>query len=110
MEFRKIEHLRRLQIGVIGLVAVMMLVGLAAMLTDRPIPIIQTTTTDAEGNVIVKQGDNKDAGPSEPLNELGVQPAPAQNMGGGEAQKNDALPAPVAPGQNVPDLEPAQGQ
>lgn len=105
MEFRKIEHVRRLQIGIIGLVAVLMLVGLAGMLTDRPIPIIQTTTTDAAGNVIVKQGDNKDAGPSEPLNELGVQPAPAQESGDNQEQKNDALPAQVAPGENVPDLQ-----
>lgn len=110
MEFRKIEHLRRLQIGVIGLVAVIMLVGLAAMLTDRPIPIIQTTVTDAEGNVTVKQGANKDAGPSEPLNQLGVQPAPSPGMVKDDSDTNDALPAPVGAGENVPDLEPAQGQ
>lgn len=110
MEFRKIEHVRRLQIGIIGLLAVLMLVGLASMLTDKPVPIIQTTTTDAEGNVIVKKGDNKDVGPSEPLSELGMQPAPAQNPNIANSQKNDALPAPVAPGENVPDLEPSEGQ
>lgn len=107
MEFRKIDHLRRLQIGVIGLVAVVLLVGLAAMLTDRSASVGETKVTDAEGNVTITKADGSEVSASDPLNEIGVQPAQSPENAPEKTPKNDALPAPVAPGENVPDLEPS---
>jgi predicted lipid-binding transport protein (Tim44 family) len=89
------DRLRRLQIGIAGLVAVLLLVGLAGIISDRAGPPAANTT---DGTV-------KAAGtePSEPLAELGVQPTAPEEAPAAAPPSGDV---PVAAGKAVPDLRP----
>ncbi len=107
---RSLEQYRRLQIGGIGLAAVILLVVLAGILSDRNI-----VPGTAENGTAVTETTGK--APSEPLSELGVQPAPAADN---KAVTSEHIPVPtqpnarqvtgngalpdIRPGERVPDL------
>lgn len=113
--FHSDDHYRRLQIGGIGFAGVILLVGLAGILGDRDGKL--TTATVAQQDAT---GAAKDAPSSEPLSELGVQPAPPSEgkavaprivptlpqatTSNGNA---NALPPAVRPGERVQDLPPS---
>ncbi len=106
MPLRSIEQYRRLQIGGIGLAGVILLVVLAGILSERN---IAPGTSGAAENAAPAGNAKK---PSEPLSELGVQPAPAaqaeQAPPATEArpaqpERSETLPE-IKPGERVPDL------
>ena len=129
--FRSVDHYRRLQIGGIGLAAVILLVGLAGILADQKEG--SAFSFDSDVSDVVR----KDKAPTESLSELGVQPAPPSETpvphmrptlprganGNGNANGNaaanpnpnangsaNALPPPVRPGERVQDLPPSNNQ
>ena len=80
--------------------AVILLVGLASLLGTRErTGDVHAAAKTPAGAAAAQAGKS----PSEPLAELGVQPAPANDK---SRQTAGALPDAVAPGQKVPDLEP----
>lgn len=109
MQLRSLERRRRLQIGGIGLAAVALLVGLASILGERG---PGATVAASNGGAPETQSGNA---PSEPLSELGVQPAPAAEDKVNQAapprrvqdSNPNALPPQVRPGERVQDLQPA---
>ena len=98
------DTMQRIQVGVIGLVAVLLLVSVANFVLQRAsdersaIEEIQADSADL-GRQIVGE---PEAAPAEPLAELGITPAPAP----GEVEEAPATIAPKARGQVVPDLKP----
>lgn len=114
--FRSVDHYRRLQIGGIGLAAVILLVGLAGILADQKGGSAFSFDNDVTDVI------RKDKAPTEPLSELGVQPAPPSETpvpqmrptlprsangnvnGNGSA---NTLPPTVRPGERVQDLPPS---
>ena len=111
MSPRSHEHYRRLQIGGIGLAAVILLVVLAGILSDRRLPGGVELQTDP-----VMTEETKTATTSEPLSELGVQPAPPaedkrEESNGASALPQqprgataNTLPPALKPGERAPDL------
>jgi hypothetical protein len=108
------DELRRVQTGGIGIVAVLLLIGLASTLTAR-----SGSNPVASGPAAAQQTDADGAAKSgEPLVELGVQPstqkdAPAQAAPSAGPNTAPAIvapppsqPVPVAPDGSVPDLKP----
>lgn len=92
------DGMRRLQIGIAGVLTVLLLVGMAGLVGDRArerAALEADATAEAGG----QGGAQKSA--SAPLEELGVQPM---------SKEQTPTPAPAAkappPGATVPDLEP----
>jgi len=96
--------MQRIQVGVVGLAAVLLLVSVANFIIQRASDEqtgIEEMQAEATGVAppIINVPEEK---PAEPLAELGITPAPAQGTGKAEAQN----PAANLPGQTVPDLQP----
>ena len=72
------ENVQRLQIGVLGLVAVILLVGLAGIANDRASNEVPVTKEIAETGSPVEEAPAKTEAPKEPLAELGAVPAPEE--------------------------------
>ena len=96
--------MQRIQVGVIGLAAVLLLVSIANFVIQRAsdektvVEEMQAGGADPEPAVAT----NPEGKPAEPLAELGITPAPESGAAKGEAQK----PPRNLPGQTVPDLKP----
>lgn len=98
------DTMQRIQVGIVGLVAVLLLVSVINFVqqraSDEPTAIEQLQA-DAEGMLPNLIEDSQEV-PAEPLAELGITPAPQPD----EEDVEPAL-APVGPSaQTVPDLKP----
>ncbi len=98
------DTMQRIQVGVVGLAAVLLLVSIANFVIQRASheqTVIEEMQGEAKGGVppIAAGSEEK---PAEPLAELGITPAPASGAGQAEVQK----PSANLPGQTVPDLKP----
>tara|TARA_R110001606_G_scaffold12706_10_gene55680 strand:+ start:32603 stop:32968 length:366 start_codon:yes stop_codon:yes gene_type:complete len=96
------DTMQRIQVGVVGLAAVLLLVSVANFVIQRASheqTVIEEMQAEATGSAPPLAGTPEEK-PAEPLAELGLTPAPA--TGKPEAQK----PAANLPGQTVPDLKP----
>ncbi|WP_321322837.1 hypothetical protein [uncultured Parasphingorhabdus sp.] len=98
------DTMQRIQVGVVGLAAVLLLVSVANFIIQRASDeqtVIEEMQAEAAGAVppVTTVPEGK---PAEPLAELGITPAPASGGGKAEAQN----PAANLPGQTVPDLRP----
>ena len=96
--------MQRIQVGVIGLAAVLLLVSVANFVIQRASDeqtVIEEMQKGEEG-LAPPLVSNPEKNSSEPLAELGITPAPEQGKGNSEDQK----PATNLPGQTVPDLQP----
>ncbi|MBN8845924.1 MAG: hypothetical protein J0H88_22015 [Sphingomonadales bacterium] len=95
------DSMRRMQIGIAGVLTVLLLVGMAGLIGDRARENAAqdvAATTQASAN-----GDQQKAS-NAPLEELGVQPVSKdQNTSTGVKTPQSAPPAPAS---TVPDLEP----
>jgi hypothetical protein len=89
------DSMRRLQIGVAGLLTVLLLVGMAGLISDRA---RQNAAQEAPGTTQMAPLDAAKAG-SAPLEELGVQPVSKDQNEVGGVKAPQPVPA-------VPDLEP----
>ena len=98
------DTMQRIQVGVVGLVAVLLLVSVANFVLQRAsdeetaIEEIQAEALEGSRSVVAVE----EEAPAEPLAELGITPAPAPE------EETDTAPAPASDttGQVVPDLEP----
>jgi hypothetical protein len=98
------DTMQRIQVGVVGLAAVLLLVSVANFVIQRASDE-QTVLEEMQGDgtgIVPPLASKPEEKPSEPLAELGLTPAPASGTGKSEAQK----PAANLPGQTVPDLKP----
>jgi len=96
--------MQRIQVGVIGLAAVLLLVSVANFVIQRASDeqtVIEEMQKGEEG-LAPPLVSNPEKNSAEPLAELGITPAPEQGKGNSEDQK----PATNLPGQTVPDLQP----
>lgn len=96
--------MQRIQVGVVGLAAVLLLVSVANFVIQRASDeqtVIEEMQGDGSG-VAPPLASNPEGKPSEPLAELGITPAPESKAGKSESQK----PTANLPGQTVPDLKP----
>lgn len=95
------DTMRRLQIGIAGVLTVLLLVGMAGLIGDRA---RQSAAGDGATATEVKMPGDEQTSSGAPLEELGVQAvSPASK------DENAATPAKVpqaAPSSTVPDLEP----
>lgn len=93
------DGMRRLQIGIAGVLTVMLLVGMAGLIGDRAREnaAVQGAAVDAQA---VTSGAEQKAG-SAPLEELGVQPV-SKDQNSASGVKTPQAPPPAT----VPDLEP----
>ncbi|SNS62037.1 hypothetical protein [Sphingopyxis indica] len=90
------DTMRRLQIGIAGLLAVLLLVGLAGLIGDRA---RENAAKDAATAIEVKMPGPQPKPASAPLEELGVQPV--------SKDENEDMSVKVPqPTPTVPDLEP----
>lgn len=89
------DAMRRLQIGIAGVLTVLLLVGMAGLIGDRARERA-AADPDTAAEVKVPGADQKPA--SAPLEELGVQPV--------SKEQNDDPAAKVPTAPAVPDLEP----
>lgn len=98
------DTMQRIQVGIVGLVAVLLLVSIANFVlqraSDEQTAIEEIQAEAQSGAPELAQED--EAAPSEPLAELGITPAAAPE----EASPAPAVPAPGNRGLVVPDLEP----
>ena len=90
------DMMRRLQIGVAGLLTVLLLVGLAGLIGDRA---RENAAKDAASAVVVKMPGDPPKPASAPLEELGVQPVSKDENEDMSVKVPQATPT-------VPDLEP----
>lgn len=96
--------MQRIQVGVIGLAAVLLLVSIANFVIQRASheqTVLEELQGEGEGRS-APLASNPEEKPAEPLAELGITPAPAPGTGQAEVQK----PSANLPGQTVPDLKP----
>ena len=94
------DSMRRLQIGIAGVLTVLLLVGMAGLIGDRA---RQNAAQETAAEQVAAPGDaSKPA--SAPLEELGVQPVSKDQNQTSDVKTPQALPA--APAAGVPDLEP----
>jgi predicted lipid-binding transport protein (Tim44 family) len=97
------DSMRRLQIGIAGVMAVLLLVGLAGLIGDRA---REQVASDAGVAAAPAATGGADKGSGAPLEELGVQPVtPADPSAAGAAPAAKAPPLQPATAK-VPDLEP----
>ncbi|MBL9071435.1 MAG: hypothetical protein JNM03_15740 [Sphingopyxis sp.] len=95
------DSVRRLQIGIAGVLTVLLLVGMAGLVGDRARQnAVQDASTAAQA---ATSGDGTKPG-SAPLEELGVQPVSKDQNTAADIKAQQAAPA--APAATVPDLEP----
>lgn len=98
------DMMQRIQVGVVGLVAVLLLVSVANFVMQRASDeksAIEEIQETAEGGARSLEAEPAEP-PSEPLADLGITPAPAP-----EEDDEKAAPTSSAPiGQVVPDLKP----
>ena len=94
------DSMRRLQIGVAGVLTVLLLVGMAGLIGDRA---REKVAEDAAATETVKMPGEEKAGTA-PLEELGVQPV-SQESKDVNVQPGAKVPQ-AAPSVTVPDLEP----
>lgn len=102
------DTIQRIQVGVVGLVAVLLLVSVANFVLQRAsdeqsaIEEIQDEATGGARELVKDIAPAPAPAPAEPLAELGITPAPV-------AEDEVVKPVPTVPGkrsQVVPDLEP----
>ncbi len=99
---RKSDAIRRLQVGLTGLVLVALLVGLSTLLTSET---RQAAAAAAADNSAAGMPGTADPAASEgALTDLGVEPAAADSGTVTSPNPNAQAPAPVGP--LVPDLQP----
>ena len=98
------DTMQRIQVGVIGLAAVLLLVSVANFVIQRASDeqTVIEELQEADEGVAPPLVSTPEGEPAEPLAELGITPAPESGAGKAEAQK----PATNLPGQTVPDLKP----
>lgn len=93
------DSMRRLQIGIAGVLTVLLLVGMAGLIGERA---QERALDDAAVEAAVKMpGDDTKAGKA-PLEELGVQPVSKEENPGTAVKVPQAAPSTAT----VPDLEP----
>lgn len=95
------DTMRRLQIGIAGVLTVLLLVGMAGLIGDRARE--QVAADDAANAQVKMPGDEKAGGAA--LEELGVQPVSPSSKDE-NAETSIKVPQAVAPAATVPDLEP----
>ena len=96
------DSMRRLQIGIAGVMAVLLLVGLAGLIGDRAREQVNNEAVAANP----AQTGTAEKGSGAPLEELGVQPV-TPTTDKAAAAPQPAKAAPLAPTTSkVPDLEP----
>lgn len=102
------DTVQRIQVGVVGLVAVLLLVSVANFVLQRAsdeqsaIEEIQAEAADRSREMVQEVAPVPTPAPAEPLAELGITPAPVP-------EDEVVQPVPSVPGsraQVVPDLEP----
>ncbi|MEP2103485.1 MAG: hypothetical protein ABJP02_15255 [Parasphingorhabdus sp.] len=104
------DTIQRIQVGVVGLVAVLLVVSVANFVLQRAsdeqsaIQEIQTEALENAGRIAAEAEPTPVPvqAPAEPLAEMGITPAPVQ-------EEEVVEPVPIVPGtraQVVPDLEP----
>ena len=96
------DSTRRLQIGIAGVMAVFLLVGLAGLIGDRARERVETDAATATGPAVAGEADKTSGAP---LEELGVQPVTPADEETVAAPTAKAAPVPTATAK-VPDLEP----
>ncbi len=97
------DTMQRIQVGVVGLVAVLLLVSVANFVVQRASDeqsAIEELQAEADGQM--PELASEEEPPAEPLAELGITPAPEPET---ETPELEAMPLEGA-GQVVPDLEP----
>lgn len=92
------DSVRRLQIGIAGVLTVLLLVGMAGLISDRA---RENAVVDAGGETVVKLPGTETKAGNAPLEELGVQPVSKDAK-----DINHVAGAKVPPTATVPDLEP----
>ncbi len=98
------DTMQRIQVGVIGLAAVLLLVSIANFVIQRA-SHEQTVLEEMQGEGVGRTAplaSKPEEKPAEPLAELGLTPAPATGTGKADVR----LPSANLPGQTVPDLKP----
>ncbi len=98
------DTMQRIQVGVIGLAAVLLLVSIANFVIQRASQeqtVLEEMQAEGESRTapIASKAEEK---PAEPLAELGITPAPVPGAGKADVP----LPSANLPGQTVPDLKP----
>lgn len=97
------DSMRRLQIGIAGVLTVLLLVGMAGLIGDRA---RENAAQDAAATQAAAPGDEQKAS-NAPLEELGVQPVSKDQNAATDIKAQQTAPAaPPAPASTVPDLEP----
>lgn len=71
---------QRVKVGMVGLAAVMLLIGLASAIfstvnTERPVTAVGASRSDVVANLVAENDTAPTTGANEPLAELGVAPA-----------------------------------
>lgn len=88
------EAIRRLQMGAVGVVAVMLLIGLASIIKDRATQTESTAVAEAAATI----APNQSTAVADPLAEAGVVPdIPSSPTHAGSAMGGQARPAATAP-------------
>lgn len=96
------DTMRRLQIGLAGVLTVLLLVGMAGLIGDRVRE--DAAKVAAEDTAIKMPGDESKSG-STPLEELGVQPVSKDAKAASNPAADITVPQ-TRPTATVPDLEP----
>lgn len=97
------DSMRRLQIGIAGVLTVLLLVGMAGLIGDRA---RENAAQDAATTQATAPGDEQKAS-NAPLEELGVQPVSKDQNAATDIKAQQTAPAaPPPPASTVPDLEP----
>lgn len=103
------DTIQRIQVGVVGLVGVLLMVSVANFVLQRAndeksaIEEIQDDTAASSRNILEPEAE---APLAEPLAELGITPAPVTNDGEAGAAPAAGSRAKTDRGQMVPDLKP----
>lgn len=96
------DTMRRLQIGIAGVLTVLLLVGMAGLIGERA---RERAEAEAPATTEVKMPGEEPA-VGAPLEELGVQPVSPSSSKDENAATSVKIPQAVAPAATVPDLEP----